>query len=532
MSSIYPGTLAQTVRHDLLSSVVVFLVALPLCMGIAIASGAPPAAGLITGIIGGLIVGSISGSPLQVSGPAAGLAVVVFELIQREGYATLGVVLVIAGAIQLTAGLLKFGQWFRAVSPAVIHGMLAGIGVLIFASQFHVMVDDKPRGSGVANLIALPEAVMKGVMPNSDTTHQEAAIIGLATIAIIIGWKWLAPKKLQVIPATLLAVVAATAAVAVWSLPIKLVDVPKSILEAVQVPPAEKWKGLLDGRIIVAALGMAFVASAETLLCATAVDKMHSGPRTQYDRELAAQGVGNLICGALGALPMTGVIVRSAANVDAGARTRLSAILHGAWLLIFVAALPFVLAMIPTASLAALLVFTGYKLVNLKAVVELRTYGKSEVAIYLVTLIMIVVSDLLTGVLVGIGISAAKLLYTFSHLDVRVRSEPERNATVLELMGTATFIRLPKLAAALEQVPQSTELHVHFENLRYIDHACLDLLINWEKQHEATGGSLVIDWDTLTARFQKPPTGLQERPTAGVKKAEMGEGKFDPVGAS
>jgi MFS superfamily sulfate permease-like transporter len=321
---------------------------------------------------------------------------------------------------------------------------------------------------------------------------------------VIVGWKALAPKKLQIVPATLLAVVIATVVAAVSGVSVKLVNVPDSITSAVTFPTADTLRSLLTGPVIVAALGMAFVASAETLLCATAVDKMHTGPRTRYDRELAAQGVGNMICGALGALPMTGVIVRSAANVEAGARSRASAILHGLWLLVFVAALPWVLKMIPTASLAALLVFTGYKLVNLKVVRELRQYGRGEVLIYVVTLVMIVATDLLTGVLTGIGLSALKLLYGFSHLDVRLTPEPHRGATVMFLDGAATFIRLPKLAAALDLVPPSTELHVHFEHLRYVDHACLDLLVNWEKQHEATGGQLVIDWDQFTARFQSP----------------------------
>lgn len=152
--------------QDLLASVVVFLVALPLCMGVAIASGAPPAAGLITGIIGGIVVGVLQGAPLQVSGPAAGLAVIVWELIQRHGFPTLGVIVLAAGVIQAVAAVLGGGRWFRAVPPSVIYGMLAGIGVLIFASQFHVMVDDRPKGSGLMNLISVPLAVWKGVMPD------------------------------------------------------------------------------------------------------------------------------------------------------------------------------------------------------------------------------------------------------------------------------------------------------------------------------------------------------------------------------
>ena len=499
------GTAA--LRTDFLASIVVFLVALPLCMGIAIASGAPAGAGLITGIIGGVVVGLFAGSPLQVSGPAAGLAVIVYEIVQKQGYAALGAILLLAGAIQVAAGLLRLGQWFRAVSPAVIHGMLAGIGVLIFSGQFHVMVDDLPRGTGIQNILSLPEAVWKGLVPLDGSNHHWAARIGILTIALIVGWKLLLPKKFQIVPATLVAVVIATAVSASLGLSIKQVVIPASIIDSVQFPTLAALQGLWSGPLVGAAVGMAMVASAETLLCATAVDKMHSGPRTQYDRELTAQGVGNMLCGVLGALPMTGVIVRSSANVEAGAKTRLSAVLHGAWLLLFVVALPGLLSMIPTASLAALLVFTGYKLVNLKVIKELRQYGLAEVGIYLATLISIVVFDLLTGVLIGVGLSALKLLYTFSHLEIQIEEDAARRTMVMHLRGTATFIRLPKLAAALERIPAGTELHVKIGELQYIDHACLELLMNCEKQQQAVGGRLIIDWVSLTAQHPAAAAG-------------------------
>ncbi|MBY0525934.1 MAG: SulP family inorganic anion transporter [Gemmataceae bacterium] len=504
---VAPSGGERSLRHDFLASIVVFLVALPLCMGIALASGAPPekaaAVGLMTGIIGGLIVGSIAGSPLQVSGPAAGLSVIVYELAQRHGWGALGVIVLLAGAIQLAAGLMRLGQWFRAVSPAVIHGMLAGIGVLIIASQFHIMVDDRPRSSGLQNLMSIPEAAWKGIVPSDDVSHDDAARIGLLTIMAIVLWRPLAPRFLKMVPAPLVAIVAATAATALLALPIKQVQVPDNLLDAVQMPSVELLGHLPDwGVLLTAAASLAFIASAETLLCATAVDQLHRGPRTRYDRELAAQGIGNMLCGFVGALPMTGVIVRSAANVEAGGRTRLSAILHGAWLLLFVALLPVVLRLIPTAALAAMLVYTGYKLISVKAIRALWGYGKSEVVIYALTLLTIVGADLLTGVLVGIALSVLKLLWTFSHLHIRLEAEPERSRTVMYLEGAATFIRLPQLAAALDAVPADAELHVHFEALSYIDHACLDLLVNWEKQHEATGGSLVVDWDSLAARFR------------------------------
>lgn len=486
-------------KADAMASVVVFLVALPLCMGIAIASGVPPAAGLITGIVGGLVVGFIAGAPLQVSGPAAGLSVIVWELVNEHGIAALGIIVLIAGVAQVAAGMMKMGQWFRAVSPAVIHGMLAGIGVLIFASQFHVMVDDSPRGSGLENLLYIPEAIYKGIVPADGSVHFQAAMIGVVTLITIVAWKPLAPKALKVLPAPLIAVIVGTTAASIMDLGIARVAVPANLLDAVTLPTmaqltAINWTFVLEG------LAVAFVASAETLLCATAVDKLHDGPRTRYNKELIAQGVGNMTCGIVGALPMTGVIVRSMANVEAGGKTRTSAILHGVWLLVFVAALPFVLEAIPVAVLAAILVFTGYKLVNVAAIRSLATYGRSEVAIYFATVAAIVTIDLLTGVVLGIVLSLAKLLYTFSHLETEMVLGEGR--CDLHLDGSATVLRLPQLADVLEQVPANTELHVHLEHLQYIDHACLDLLANWEKQHELTGGKLFIDWEGLEARFR------------------------------
>ncbi len=491
--------LQEILRHDLLASVVVFLVALPLCMGIAIASGAPPAAGLITGMIGGLVVGWIAGAPLQVSGPAAGLSVIVWELIQTHGYGSLGWIVLIAGLVQVAAGLVGFGKWFRAVSPAVIHGMLAGIGILIFASQFHVMIDDAPRGSGITNILAIPEAIMK-VFPADGSVHFQAAMIGLFTLFIMVFWRPLMPGALKTVPAPLAAVVLATGASQVLGLKVIQVDIPASLLDAVSLPVLADLKEL-GWWVIEPALALAFIASAETLLCATAVDKLHTGPRARFDRELTAQGVGNALCGLLGALPMTGVIVRSSANVEAGGKTRASAILHGVWLLLFCAALPFVLRMIPTAVLAAVLVYTGYKLVNVAAVRAIGVrYGNFPLVVYGLTVTGIVCIDLLTGVVAGIVLSLGRIFYDISHLDVRIENA-EGTRHDLWMSGSATVVSLPRLADGLEQIPPDAHLHVHLDGLDYIDHACLDLLVGWNEQHAALGGTLVMDWSGLEARF-------------------------------
>jgi MFS superfamily sulfate permease-like transporter len=470
-------------------------------MGIAIASGVPPAAGLITGIVGGLIVGSLSGAPLQVSGPAAGLTVLVWQLVQKHGLEILGATVAIAGAIQLLAGVLRLGQWFRAISPAVIQGMLAGIGVLIVASQFHIMVDDKPRGSGLANLLSIPQAIYKGIFPMDGSTHHIAAAIGLLTIVAIAAWTKFVPKRLQLLPGALVGAALATLVALAMRLPIQHVNVPESLMGAIRLPSADILGRLLTPDLLISAVALAFIASAETLLCATAVDQMHTGPRANYDRELRAQGIGNLLCGLLGALPMTGVIVRSSANVDSGARTRLSAMLHGVWLLAAIVAAPALLRSIPTAALAAILVYTGYKLAAPSKLRALARAGRGELAICLATMAAIVATDLLTGVLIGFGLAIAKLVYTFSHLEIDVQHSGTR--CDLRLRGAATFLRLPKLAAAIESVPLESELHLHLEGLDYIDHACMELIATARTLREKTGSALAVEFDELEQRFRR-----------------------------
>jgi MFS superfamily sulfate permease-like transporter len=493
---------------DAMASVVVFLVALPLCMGVSIASGVPPTSGLITGIIGGLVVGFLAGSPFQVSGPAAGLTVLIWQLVQQHGLPMLGVIILLAGIFQITAGLLKLGQWFRAVSPAVIHGMLAGIGLLILTGQFHVMLDSKPLGHGIDNLVAIPDALIKAF--TNGGSPLQALGIGVLSIAIMAVWGAYAPKKLKMLPAPLIAVIISVMVASTLKLNIKFVTVPDNIWSVIQLPTLDGLKHLFDTPILIAAASVAFIASAETLLCASAVDQMHQGARTKYDKELTAQGIGNAICGLCGVLPMTGVIVRSSANIEAGAKTRASAIFHGLWLLLFAAVLPFTLRYIPVSCLAAVLVFTGYKLAYPKAVPKLLEYGKSEVAIYVATIVIIVATDLLKGVVLGLLLSLFKLLYVFSQLDIVQENDEVNNCTHLRLSGSATLIRLPMLAAALEQVQQGSEVHVHFENLDYIDHACLDLLSSWEKQHEASNGKLVLEWDELSWKFHQRRASVQK----------------------
>jgi MFS superfamily sulfate permease-like transporter len=507
--------------QDLLASVVVFLVALPLCMGIAIASGVPPAAGLITGIIGGLIVGALAGSPLQVSGPAAGLAVLVYDLVTTHGLAALGPIVVAGGVLQMVAAALRVGQLFRAIAPAVIYGMLAGIGILIFGAQFHVMVDDAPRSNGLQNLLSIPQAIWKGITPVDGSSHHLAALLGLTTIVTLVLWARFAPAKVKWVPGALVAVVLATAAAQLAGLDVRYVDLPNNLLGSLTLPSLGSFAVLADPKFMIAAAALAFVASAETLLSANAVDQMHNGPRTQYNKELFSQGVGNMLSGLLGGLPMTGVIVRSATNVAAGARTRRSTMLHGAWLLVLVAAAPQLLRLVPTASLAAILVYTGYKLVNPQNVKRLLHYGGVPVLIYVATVVMVVSTDLLTGIITGLVLSLLKVLYGLSHLHIDVHETqaetPGQTAgLVVQLKGAATFMRLPKLVDTLEKLPADREVSVKIDGLTYIDHAAADALDAWERKRRGQAAKTIVEWREVMARYrtQNPTLGPAPGDTA------------------
>lgn len=500
-----------SIKDDLFASVVVLLVALPLSMGLALVAGFPfesaAAVGLISGVIGGVVVGALSGCPLQVSGAANGAAVMVAVFIKDLGFEALGVIVMISGFVQIAAGALRFGPVFRAVSPALIQGMLAGIGLLIFASQFHVMVDDTPPGTGrefggVINLWSLPIAIWKGVAMDA---HRPAALLGLLTIGAILAWRRGAPPSFAFLPAPLVGVGLATAAAWFFGVDIKYVPAPDDLLGAINLPTPHALGRLGEGALWAAGLSLAFVSGAESLLTATAVDGMQRRtPRTKYNKELAAQGIGNMLCGLLGVLPVSGVIVRSSANVLAGGRTRLSTILHGVWILLFITLAPDVLRIIPVASLAAVLVYAGLNLINFGFVRFLWGQDRIETAVYAATFAAVVMTDVLTGIAVGVGLAVARLLYTFSHLSIRCE---EVDGTIyMHLEGAATFIRLPQLAAAFETLPPGARVHVHLNELSYIDHACLDLLVSWEQQLQGAGGELVLDWDALHGLFRERST--------------------------
>lgn len=478
----------KTFQSDFRASLVVFLVALPLAMGIAMASGYPPVAGLVTGIIGGIVVGLLSGSPLQVSGAAAGLTVLVFDGVQRFGLPTMSLVVLVAGLMQVGAAAARIGRWFQAVSPTVLHGMLAGIGILIVLGQTHVMFDGLPKGGGWKDAAALPSLV------STATTQTFAAGgVGLLAIALLALWPKVAKGRLGLVPAPLVAVLGGAFAAGALGLAINRIDIPTDVFATWQPLDVQFMEVFRRPELLSLALQLALIASAESLLCAAALDKTHDGPRTQFDRELAAQGVGNALCGLMGSLPLTGVAVRSGANVQAGAKTRLSTMLHGLWLLLCILLIPHVLQEIPRAALAGLLVFTGVKLVNIPAVKKLWSLDRLEVGILVATAGSIVVVDLLTGVATGLLLSGLRLLLSLSHLGVASKREREDDEFVVSLHGAATFLRLPKLAHALDAVPAKSAVVLEAKALKMADQACRDHVTAWRRRHEARGGRVRIE---------------------------------------
>ncbi|OON71639.1 SulP family inorganic anion transporter [Streptomyces tsukubensis] len=476
-------------RADLTASFVVFLVALPLCVGVAVASGVPAELGLITGIVGGLVAGLLPGSSLQVSGPAAGLTVLVHEAVRAYGLAVLGLLVLGAGLLQIALGLLRCGRWFRAVSVAVVQGMLAGIGLVLIAGQVYAL-GDRPAPFGAPGKFAgLP-----GLVGAADP---RAVAVGLGTLAVLVLWpKW--QRAARVLPAPLVAVGLASAVTGVFGLPVHRVEV-RGLLDAVRPLGTEQLGRLLEVGFVGTLLAFVLIASAESLFSAAAVDRLHDGPRTDYDKELIAQGAGNAVCGALGALPMTAVIVRSAANVRAGARTKRSRVLHGVWLLIFAAALPAALNVIPVTALAAVLVHAGFKLIPIRELVPLWKEHRGETVVLGVTAGAIVLTNLFEGVLLGLLLAVAKTAWDMSHVQVETVERDEQ--LVVRVAGNATFLRLPKLLDALEALPHDRDVELDLRGVRHLDHACAAALENWAALRRAHSSAETCDAEGVDGRI-------------------------------
>lgn len=472
-------------RADFTASLVVFLVALPLCVGVAVASGVPAELGLVTGIVGGIVTGLMRGSSLQVSGPAAGLTVLVFDAVKEFGLPALGAIVLAAGLLQVLMGALRLGRYFRAISVAVVEGMLAGIGLVLIAGQLYPALAAKAPDSGLAKMAGLPGAFLDA--PGDGTALASLALCA-GTVAVLVLWRR-APATVRTVPGPLAAVGLATAAALAFGLPVATVEV-KGLLGSVQPPPLDAVTGLASPGVLGTVLAFTLIASAESLFSAAAVDRLHDGPRTAYDRELMAQGAGNTVCGLLGALPMTAVIVRSAANVQAGARTKASRVLHGVWLLLFAALLPQALAYIPVPALAGVLIHAGARLVPVRALAALWREHRGEALILGATAVSIVAVSMFEGVLIGLALAVVKTAWEASHLKLEVVDEGAGPVDA-RLSGNATFLRLPKILDSLESLPPDRPVRLDLSGLHHLDHACRTALENWAERHSATAAEPV-----------------------------------------
>ncbi|NUS45869.1 MAG: SulP family inorganic anion transporter [Mycobacteriaceae bacterium] len=489
-----------TLRFDLPASAVVFLVALPLSLGIAVASGAPVTAGLLAAVVGGIVAGLFGGSNLQVSGPAAGLTMVVAELVHELGWPTTCLITMGAGLLQILFGITRIARAALAIAPVVVHAMLAGIGITIVLQQTHVALGDGPASRAWTNLTQLPQQL----------AHPAGAdlLVGVVVIAVLLTWKY-APAPIQRVPAPLIAVIAGT--LVSLPLPVNRITLSASIIDAVHLPalPHGHWAAVATG-----ILTMALIASVESLLSAVAVDKMHRGPRADFDRELIGQGAANAVSGLIGGLPITGVIVRSATNARAGARTRTSAVLHGIWILLAAVAAPALITRIPTAALAGLLIVVGIQLVQVSHITLAHRTG--DLLVYAATMTGVVFLNLLEGVLIGLALAATLLLARI--VELRVHSEPhhtDANAWQVTVTGSATFLALPRLTAAFAAIPDGADVTVDL-HLDFLDHAAYDAITQWTRQHQQSNGHVHIhEHGTIhmaTAPHQ-PPTKRTLVPT-------------------
>ncbi|QKW10919.1 SulP family inorganic anion transporter [Streptomyces sp. NA04227] len=468
-------------KEDFASSVVVFLVALPLCVGVAVASGVPAELGIVTGIVGGLVTGMLPGSSLQVSGPAAGLTVLCYEAVQEHGLPALGVIVLATGLLQLGMGALRWGRWFRAISVAVVEGMLAGIGLVLIAGQLYSMAKTKAPESGIDKITGLPEMFVDAA---GSSSARASLLLGIGTIAVLVLWKKL-PKKVTTVPGALAAVALATIVALAFDLPVAKVTV-EGLFSTIQPPPMDEFGGLAEVGMLSTIVAFTLIASAESLFSAAAVDRLHDGQRTDYDKELMAQGAGNTVCGVLGALPMTAVIVRSATNVQAGAKTKASRVMHGGWLLLFAALLPAALGIIPIAALAGILIHAGFKLIPLKALVELWRSHRGEAVVLVATAVSIVTISMFEGVLIGLALAVIKTAWEASHIRLEI-VDKGAGPVQAHLSGNATFLRLPKILDQLEALPQDRPVELHLDQVHHLDHACRTALENWAERHSDQG---------------------------------------------
>jgi MFS superfamily sulfate permease-like transporter len=401
-------------REDLGAAIAVFLLAIPLSIGVAILAGVPyekaAGVGLLSSVVGG-VVSLFSGSPLQITGPSNGAAVLYLTIKDELGAGAAALAVAAGGLMQAAAGALRLGPLFRTASPALIQGMLGGVGLLIISSQSYLMLDAVPPGAGkefggVLNLLGLPDALVASF---TQRDRLPPALLGAGSLATMLLWDRYGGVARKRAPAALIGVLSGFFLNALVELDPRRFVAPERLLDVVSIPSAAVLSYAWHASFWVAAASFAFVGSIKSLLSARAIDQMdHAGPRADYSRELVAQGVGNVACGLLGLLPLAGIVIRSSTNVASGARTRLAGALQGAFTLILLLCLPQVLPLIPTASLSAALVHAGARLVDFGIPTRLWQQDRFEVCVYLITKMLVFATDMLTGIAVGVALSLSR----------------------------------------------------------------------------------------------------------------------------
>ena len=496
--------LFANLKTDLPSGLVVFLVALPLCLGIALASGAPFFSGIISGIIGGIVIGSLSNSSLSVSGPAAGLAALVLGAITSIGDFSLFLCAVlIAGILQMLLGLAKLGGIANYIPGSVIKGMLTSIGILIIAKQIpHAFGYDKDEKGNITELLPYGDEDMHELL--QPLQHIELGVFILCLLAIIIMIVWDKPfirKRMKFVPGALVAVIITVIINEIWIktgsnlavlnehlVQVKAAGSANEFLSFFTLPD---FNGFLNGTIIVYGVAIAIIASLETLLSIEAIDNLDPERRvTNTDKELFAQGIGNSIAGLIGGLPVTSVIVRSSANVNSGAKSKLSTIIHGVLLLVSIILIPFLLNKIPLSALAAILLLTGYKLAKPSVFTNFWKAGKYQFIPFIVTVVVIIAIDLfavipvlggkglLIGVIAGIVAAAGAILHGnlknsyFFHKE----KHTEGDTIHIRLSEEVSFLNKAAIRETLDHMPKKTSVILDATNTKYIDFDVLELI--------------------------------------------------------
>lgn len=512
------------IKSDIPASIVVFFVALPLCLGIALASGAPLFSGVIAGIIGGIVVGALSGSKIGVSGPAAGLAAIVLVAIgSLGGFENFLVAVVLAGVIQIVFGILKAGIIGYYFPSSVIKGMLTGIGIIIILKQIpHFFGYDADPIGDMAFFQVDGQNTFSEIMDTLDNVSPGATVIAIIGLLILILWDKILSKKgkiFQLIQGPLVAVAIGiifnilTKESTLEISPKHLVSVPvpediASFLGQFRFP---NFSAISNPQVWITAFTMALVASLETLLCVEATDKLDPHKNvTPTNRELLAQGTGNIISGLIGGLPITQVIVRSSANIQSGGRTKLSAIIHGFFLLFSVILIPTLLNKIPLSVLAAILFVVGYKLAKPALFKKMYDLGWKQFIPFFATVVGIIFTDLLIGIGIGLCIGIFIILlksYQNSHFLQKEKNSDGKDIIKMTLAEELTFFNKGAILKELDSIPKNTYLEINKLNTRYMDYDIIEILEDFRLK--AKERNIDIKLISKKGTYENPPSFIE-----------------------